>query len=288
MRAALISAFVLAGCGLDPSGLGGPSSEAPDGDLPGLVDSDVDPGGDAGASDATVPASGPDALPTGAISYFRSAACPAGWAPYEPARGRFVVATIGASTTGALTGAPLASGEDRTHVHGFSLSFELKSHSFVTASGAGNGGVARASSVAVSGSTGPASTGLPYVQLLVCKKTAAPAPRPLPAGLQAFFESATCPAGWTQTEESQGRFVVGLPKGAPADQTFGGAPLSGAPRAHAHGADAVLTTSPHGLTVFSGCCADGFARNGAYTASFVTEPSAVDLPTIELLSCTKS
>lgn len=284
MRAALILACALVGCGFDPTGLGAVATDPPDaaGTLP------EDAAG--GASDATADAvvTGPgDAFPTGAISYFRGGACPSGWAPYEPSRGRFVVATIGATKTGAVSGAPLSSGEDRVHAHAFTLSFAVKGLSFVAVSGGSNGGVGKESAVTITGTTDPASTGLPYVQLLVCKKTGPASPRPLPAGLQAFFETATCPSGWTQTEETQGRFVVGLPKGAPPDQTFGAGPLS-AERTHVHPATAVLATKSHGIAAFSGCCADGYAKNGTYTASGDTAEASAGLPTIQLLSCAKS
>jgi hypothetical protein len=137
--------------------------------------------------------------------------------------------------------------------------------------------------------TGPSSTGLPYVQLLACKKVGAPAPKKIVVGTTAFFETATCPDGWSQTEETQGRFVVGLPPDAPADQTFGGAPLgAGEDRPHGHVALGTLVTKPHGLAVLSGCCAGGYAKNRTYDALGVANPGSPALPTLSLTSCTKS
>jgi hypothetical protein len=275
MRAALILACTVAGCGFDPSGLGA-EAVADANTVEATAYDDAGPGGAAGG----------DALPTGAISYFRGATCPTGWSPYEPARGRFVVATIGAVPTGTTSGDALTSGEDRKHQHAFSLTFALKDQSFLAASGGSNGGIASKSAVTISGSTEPSSTGLPYVQLLVCRKSGKPSNGALPRGMQVFFESTTCPEGFAQTETTQGRFVVGLPKGAPPDQTFGRA--AGATGAHVHGATAVLSTKPHGITLFSGCCADGYAQNDTYTATGDTSESNAGLPKIELLSCTKS
>lgn len=273
MRAALILACFVAGCGFDPSGLGGGRR----GDAGALDD---------GATNGDGGNNGGDALPTGAISYFRGSTCPTGWSPYEPAKGRFVVATIGAVPTGTTSGDPLAGGEDRTHQHAFTLKFTFRDQSFVGASGGSNGGIASKSDVTVTGTTEPASTGLPYLQLLVCRKADAPGALPLPPGMQVFFEKTTCPEGWAQTESTQGRFIVGLPKGAPADQTFGRAP--GTAGTHSHVATGVLVTKPHGIALFSGCCAGGFAENGTYSASWATSEASSGLPTIELLSCTKT
>lgn len=273
MRAALIVACFVVGCGFDRGGLG---TTAPGDALPGSGD---------GAAIDDASELGDDAVPVGAITYFRGATCPVGWAPYEPVRGRLVVATIGAKKPGTTAGEPLAGGEDRTHTHGFSLSFTLRDRDFVTVAGGSNGGVGGASKPTATGTTTASSTGLPYVQLLVCRKESKPLSRSLPIGMTLFFESAVCPMGWTQTEVSAGRSVVGLPKGAPADQTFGRGPT--VEHTHAHSAMATFATTPHGLTVLSGCCAGGYAAQGTYTTTAETTAESPDLPTIELLSCTK-
>ena len=64
--------------------------------------------------------------------------------------------------------------------------------------------------------SGP-STGLPYVQLLTCRKNAqaVPRPTPLPKGMQMYFDMVACPDGWKQTTATQGRLIVGLPQSAP-------------------------------------------------------------------------
>ncbi len=126
------------------------------------------------------------------------------------------------------------------------------------------------------------------MQLLVCKKTGGRGPKALPTGMQVLFDAPKCPAGFHQNEETQGRVVIGLPKGAGADQAFGAAAMWGAgARMHAHGLDATLETSPHGLLIATGCCRDGYARNGKYTLTTTTEPTASGLPWVELLSCSK-
>jgi len=197
------------------------------------------------------------------------------------------VPTIGENPPGTTNGAALKSGEDRTHTHKFTGAFAVSKYDIVAFDGP-NDGVGNAGNLPFVGTTEPASSGLPYVQLLVCKKTGGRGPKALPAGMQVLFDAPKCPAGFYQNEEPQGRVVIGLPKGGAADQTFGASPMWGVgPRLHSHGIDATLETSPHGLLVASGCCRDGYARNGKYTLTIPSEPAAGGLPWVELLSCSK-
>ncbi|MBI2392547.1 MAG: hypothetical protein HYV09_23380 [Deltaproteobacteria bacterium] len=281
MREALIALVLLCcGCGLDAQGLGGAAS----------VGGDDDGGGgdtSSGGGDATPDGGSGDPYPTGAISFFRRAACPSGWAPYEPANGRAVVPTIGATVPGGTNGEPLTSGEDRTHVHEWSVAFAISKFDFV-GFGGDNKGVGGSGTLAVSGKTDPASSGIPYVQQLVCKKSGPQGAKKLPSGLLVHFDSGACPPGFRQSEETQGRLLVGLPKGAAADQTFGSASMWGSgDRLHTHDMTAALQTSSHGIALPSGCCADGYARNGTYTVTTATEPSGGSIPWIELLTCVK-
>lgn len=279
MREALIALSLLCcGCGLDAQGLGG-SASAPDGG--GGGDDAANGGGDA------TPGVGSDPYPSGAISFFRRAACPSGWAPYEPANGRAVVPTIGATAPGTTNGEPLKSGEDRTHVHDWSVAFAVSKFDFV-GFGGDNKGVGGGGTLTVSGKTAPASTGVPYVQLLACKKTGPQGAKKLPAGMIVHFESSTCPAGFRQSDETQGRLIVGLPKGGVADSSFGADSMWGSgARLHTHEMTATLQTSSHGIALASGCCADGYARNGTYTMTTSTEPSGGSIPWVELLTCVK-
>ncbi|MFO0760555.1 MAG: hypothetical protein U0359_29005 [Byssovorax sp.] len=229
-----------------------------------------------------------DALPSGAVSFFRGPSCPEGWKPFDAAGGRFLLPTLGAAAGGTKYGDPLASGEDRAHTHAIKGSFNVPSTSFAGVAGGGNHGVGVAGVVPFATTSDPASTNLPYLQLLVCRKAAEAAPRmtPLPHGMMVYFDTPTCPAGWKQAEDTQGRFPVGLPKDAPADLSFGGAPLSGPDaRAHGHGKSAVLKTESHGIALASGCCGDGYAGNGMYIAGENTDESETGLPYIELLHC---
>ncbi len=292
-------------CGLATSGLGGSSSSGSSmgtggGGGPGQGTGDRDAGNDAAPPpDAGPPDSGPppvgDSLPPSAVSFFPRSSCPVGWVPYTVADGRFLVPTIATYPGGLTYGTPLASGEDRTHTHTFAATINVGSTSYVGSSFDGeNGGVGTAGTQMVMGTTDPASTGLPYIQLLVCRKNApaVPGSAPLPHGMQMFFDMSACPVGWAQTATTQGRLVVGLPQGAPQDVTFGGPALSTVDggtemRTHAHGNTVTLTTTSHGIDLAGNGSATGYAANGTYTAMQPTDDGDTGLPYIELLQCQK-
>ncbi len=250
-------------------------------------------GGDTTGSEGsgTVPSARGDAIPAGAVSFFQTTVCPEGWAPHADAAGRVLLPAIGDVAPGTKVGeTPLESGEDRLHSHEISAEIELPAVSYAGIVGGGNAGVATAGKVAFAATTEPASTGLPYVQMLVCKKAeeAVAAARPLPTGMLMFFDTTTCPEGWKQATSTQGRLLVGLPADAPADVSFGGEPLpSGEPRTHAHSSSLSLKTSPHGIALASGCCGDGYAADGAYLTLADTAESEAALPMLQLLQCQK-
>ncbi len=247
-------------------------------------------GGDATSTTSTSSggATNGDAIPTGAVSFFTATTCPEGWSPFDAGAGRLLLPTVGNAVGGTPYGMPLANGEDRTHTHDVSATFSLPSISYAGVAGGGNHGVAAAGSPKLGISADPASTGLPYVQLLVCKKTAAalPGAAALPRGMRLFFTGPTCPSGFQQAPDTQGLFLVGLPKNAKADAPFGGAPQSGtSTRTHQHQTTATLATTAHGIALLSGGLADGYAANGSYTDTRDTSESGAGLPYLELLQC---
>jgi hypothetical protein len=237
--------------------------------------------GGSGAGDAG------DAVPPGAVSFFRPGACPEGWSPFDAAVGRFLIPTVGKAAGGTPYGIPLASGEDRAHTHDVTGVMTLPPISFAGIAGESNHGVAIAGPVVLATTSDPASSGLPYVQFLVCKKTAAAAnTRSLPSRMRLFFDAPACPPDWSQPAAPQGRFLVGLPEGADADATFGGQPHSGLdPREHVHANDGALATTPHGIALASGCCADGYAADGSYPFTADTGKGSAEMPYLELLQC---
>jgi hypothetical protein len=287
---ALLPFLAIAGCATGAKVLGG---NGLDGGTGGSVPDagPMDAGSDAGQVVG-------DALPPSAVSFFLGTGCPTGWVPYMAGDGRFLVPTVATFPAGLTTGTPLMSGEDRTHTHSVSATWSLGSTSYVGVSGGGNGGVTSAGNVMMTTQSDAASTGLPYIQLLACRKNApaVPGSAPLPKGLQMFFDMAACPPGWLQTSATQGRFIVGLPESAPQDVTFGGPALSTADggvdggsdvRTHTHPDTATLTTTSHGIALASGCCGGGYGANGTYTSTMDTAASDPGLPTLAILGCEK-
>ncbi len=292
-----VTAILIAGCAtgdsLDPSPIGtaggGGNGQGGNGQGGNGSGGDGTGNGGNGGSGGNAP-TGRDAIPQNGIGFFQMPACPTGWEPFKAASGRAILPTVGTMAGGATVGTPLGSGEERKHTHSVQAAFNLIDISYVGVAGGGNSGVAKAGAASFTTTSDPASTGLPYVQLLACKKVAPPeaAAKPLPAGMQLFFNMATCPGGWKQTAATQGRFIVGLPKGAPADVAFGGEPISSAmPRLHTHKADVSVTTTAHGIALAAGCCGSGYAKNGTYTNSQDTGNGDASMPWIELLHCEK-
>jgi len=231
-----------------------------------------------------------DALPNGAISFFNSASCPKGWAPFSEGGGRIAVPTIGSDQPLIVKGTPLKDGEDRTHGHSIEAEVSLTSVSYVGAPGGGNHNVAAAQTVTILATGEKVSSGLPYVQLLTCKKLAPPlaGAAPIPHGLLMFYNGTECPEGFAQPMATQGRLMVGLPDSAPTGLSFGGNSLkSGEGREHEHEVSGALTTTSHGIALASGCCGDGYAKNGEYPYAGKAEAERVELPTVQVLQCQK-
>ena len=292
-----VAGCLLAACAtgdtIGDQGIGNGSTSTSSGDVGGNGGSGSGNGGNGNAGNGGTGGTGSsttDGIPQNAIGFFQIPACPNGWEPFKAAAGRAILPTIGTQPGGATVGAPLASGEDRKHSHPIKATFELIDISYVGVAGGGNTGVAKAGSISFTATSNAASAALPYVQLLACKKMASPEPTAaaLPTGMQLYFDAATCPTGWKQAPATQGRFIVGSPKGAPADVSFGGDPLSSAlPRTHTHGNQASVNTVSHGIALAAGCCGSGYAKNTSYSSSESSGDGDTALPWIELLHCEK-
>lgn len=249
-----------------------------------VMDSGVDTGADTGV-DTGIPG---DSLPRDTVTFFTGTSCPMGWAPFTEGAGRVIVSAETASIPAPVRGAPLSDSEDRTHTHMISSTFALGDVSYVGASGGGNNGVASSAAAAIMARTEPASAGLPYVQLLVCRKMADPVVRiaPLPSGMTIHVAATRCPVGFTQPMPGVGRAVVGTVPGGENVATVGpvASPTS---RGHTHPTNATLATVPHGIALASGCCASGYGRNATITNTAPTSEEDGALPSITLLQCQK-
>lgn len=71
----------------------------------------------AAGSDSSVENSNSRAVPTGAVMFFDLSQCPKGWSAFGDGQGRAIVG----GSPGVTVGSPLASGEDRSHNHVWSV-----------------------------------------------------------------------------------------------------------------------------------------------------------------------
>lgn len=253
------AAGVLA-CSADPS-------------MNGIVDEDdgstpTDSGSrDSGAQDSGETDSGPppvgDAMPLGSISFF-DRECPTGWAAYDDAVGRTIVAAASADV-GVVAGTPYSDAEARSHTHGTRLDLELAETTYALIGGCCNNGLARRTDVGVSATSSAASAGVPYVQYRVCEKIAEPIAGTIPSGVTTYVEATTCPATWSKVGVTVGRIAIGAPEGAPNDTIFGGSPLaSGELRTHSHSVAGTWTPGAYGVAGVSGGAATGYATRGLH------------------------
>ena len=248
---------------------------------------------DASARDLGPPPTGAtgDAFPTGAVSFFSAKACPSGWSTYGQAAGRAIVPTPSAPSGGGTPGAvgePLGSGEVRTHGHLITSELSLGETSFVGIAGCCNNGPAAAGKVTFSGTSSTEGAGLPYLQLMMCKKDAPPSDGKLPAGTLMFVDGPTCPSGWMQPMSTQGRHLVGVPNGGSRATPFGGPPLApGEDRSHAHQLTGEVAMTSHGIALSSGCCGGGYAQASTVKYDVPSSSASVGMPYLNLVQCQK-
>ena len=111
----------------------------------------------------------PDTAPPGIVLFASDATCPEGWSELTAARGRIIVGAETGGDVGVIVGTPLAEREDRAHSHTASLAITLIQRNIAAAKGPNNSGAAPGLHQASLGSA-PATSGLPFRQLLACKK----------------------------------------------------------------------------------------------------------------------
>lgn len=229
-----------------------------------------------------------DAIPSGAVSYSRASACPLGWAPWTEGAGRTVVPLPQGGTRGGVQGMPLNNAESRAHGHTASAMVLVPAVSFAGIAGSGMA-LGAAGMVPLALTVAGAEAGLPYVQLLACRKrdeadSRVPA---APRNMVLFFDRPDCPAGWSEAAALRGRLVVGTPMGGTHGAAFGGMPLGDREaRGHTHALAATATPTPQGIALASGCCGDGFAQNAPYPVMATSAAESAAPPYVQLLACT--
>lgn len=109
-----------------------------------------------------------DSVPVGMVAHFSGQAdCPVGWERATAVEGRIVVGTNTVAESGRTVGVALTDAEDRTHAHPFAVDVNLSVKQVAGANGGNNQGAAAGVQTVV-GTTGAATSGLPFIQLLPC------------------------------------------------------------------------------------------------------------------------
>lgn len=110
-------------------------------------------------------------VPAGARVFFTGPSCPQGWGETKATQGRFLVGVPEKGKAGqGFGGAPLASGEKRTHRHLLEGKLQTSSQGIALLSGGLARGYARDDNYPYQGSSDEVEGGLPYIQLLQCQK----------------------------------------------------------------------------------------------------------------------
>lgn len=220
-------------------------------------------------------------LPPGAAAFFGpdTFGCPTGFDPLADAAGRVLAPAHDLQITKSDS-APLGDQEDRLHSHptdNGQCAINTQATDYEGIGGCCNDSPSADGTYPVSVSAGPASTSLPYIQLLTCGagESAGGSQGSLPDGALFFSTSELgCPTGWEVFEELGGRFPVSTPVGGTDGTVFGGEPIpraSAAGTTHAHDLHGSIVTSPAGVELVHGCCAKGYAESGVYEYSCATD-----------------
>lgn len=231
-----------------------------------------------------------DALPFGSISFFDLQSCPSGWQALTIGAGRLFIGVPPSFGISGQVNEPLTSQEHPNHNHGMSSSINVDGTSYALVDGCCNPDLGSAGNHGFSGSVESESTGLPYIQYLACLKSTSPpaVSDTIPPGLLMYFGVSTCPQGWSEALTHEGRFLVSLPPGGSAGASFGGESLGDLEdRTHTHAFSGNVSTSSQQIAGASGCCADGYAKNGTYGYSGTTDSGSSGLPYIQFLVCEK-
>ena len=112
----------------------------------------------------------PVGVPQEVVAFYAEATCPTGWKPQPITAGRFLLGLPpGGQPVVAFGGDVLAPQEDRQHTHGFAGSVNVSSAGVGLGSGCCAEHYGATGTYQYSGTTGAASTGLPYAIMTQCQ-----------------------------------------------------------------------------------------------------------------------
>lgn len=167
--------------------------------------------------------------------------CPRGWSEAVYAKGRLIKGTTKGGV-GQVAGEPLADKTPPSHTHAYKVSAELASREVVAVEEFWpfdqNTGVAKSGEATTASGTSSSSNGdIPLMQFLTCEEDAETnTAQHMRGEMVAFFNAASCPAGWEPYHKLNNRFVVPLPSDAETgDHNVAVDMPAGTGRVHAHG-----------------------------------------------------
>jgi hypothetical protein len=238
-----------------------------------------------------------DPLPAGSVALFNRTDCPEGWVVFNEAVGRLMLPPP--TTTGKTpepTGQALSDLEKRTHTHNLTLSLIVGGHSLAATTGGsnhrGNPGTYGTSTPAV---TAAVWNELPYIQYLVCVKTAAPVGglETVPRNFLMYFHNQPGQTGCPPEFDADpgirgGRFPVAVPMHGTVDSPFGGPTMDefGGENQHSHTASGKVLLSPKSISIASGS-GPSYAAWGERDFSGTANANIVGMPYIFLPQCRK-
>ena len=241
------------------------------------------------------------ALPLGGVALWDpatapSTGCPAGSAPLQAGAG-YLLAVSNAAGLRASAAPPLQPGKDAPHAHGFAASLHLDEVKFLGIAGCCDNDAAADGDHGATGTTTPASLGLPYASILACNTTLPGAPAAPPGMVLLTVDGAGCPSGWAPLGAAlAGRLAVGTPAFGVPSRTWGGAPFAaGAPPAypdHEHAFALQFDTYAAGVELASGSGAGGYGRSAHVATAGATTGGPVgadqQLPIVAVLGCVRA
>jgi len=225
------------------------------------------------------------AIPTGFITFFQGDECPDGWFELDTAQGRLIISVSDPEQAGITVNSPLADQEDRIHTHTYETQFTLNEKQ-IAAIGCCNDQGAAHGSYPISGKLNTSTSGLPFIQLILCQISEATLDA-VPFGTIAYFSPTVsqCPDNWKSFDGANGRFIIPGYSGEGVIPSEAEPLASGQDILHGHAFQINITTNEASYAGIDGCCNSGPAADGSYTTDVNGDPVSSGLPYIQLLTC---